>query len=68
MPSTRKQKARAKHSRQSDVLSSLGKLNVLLGNYPRNELDSQTRKFKGTQTLVDLNQIWTHFARISGPC
>ena len=39
MPSTRKQKAREKRSRQSDVMSDLENMNVMLGNYPENQSD-----------------------------
>ena len=41
MPSTRKQKAKEKRSRQSDVTSDLKNVDIMLGNYSRNELDSQ---------------------------
>ena len=37
MPSTRKQKANEKRSRQSDMMSDLKNMDVILGNYPRNE-------------------------------
>ena len=33
MPSTKKQKAREKRSRQSDVMSDIENLDVMLGNY-----------------------------------
>ena len=39
MPSTRKQKAREKRSRQSGVMSDLENTNVMLGNYPENQSD-----------------------------
>ena len=39
MPSTRKQKAREKRSRQPDVMSDLENMNVMLGNYSRNHSD-----------------------------
>ena len=39
MPSTRKQKAREKRSRQSDVMSDLENMNVMLGNYPEGQSD-----------------------------
>ena len=39
MPSTRKQKAREKRSRHSDVMSDLENMNVTLGNYPENQSD-----------------------------
>ena len=37
MPSTRKQKAREKRSRQSDVMSDIENLDVMLGNYQDDE-------------------------------
>ena len=37
MPSTRKQKAREKRSRQPDVMSDIENLDVMLGNYQENE-------------------------------
>ena len=37
MPSTRKQKAREKRSRQSDVMSDIENLDVLLGNYQESD-------------------------------
>ena len=39
MPSTRKQKAREKRSRQSDVMFDLENMNVMLGNYQENQSD-----------------------------
>ena len=41
MPSTRNQKAREKHSRQSDVMSGIEHLDVMLGNYSENEIRDQ---------------------------
>ena len=41
MPSTRKQKAGEKRSRQSDVMSDLENLDVMLETYSRNGVDSQ---------------------------
>ena len=41
MPPTRKQKAKEKKSRQSDVMSDLENVDIMLGNYSRNKLDSQ---------------------------
>ena len=47
MPSTRKQKAKEKRSRQSDVISDIENLDVMLGSYqrensePRNEKDEK---------------------------
>ena len=42
MPSTRKQKAKKKRSRQSDVMSDLEYMNIVLGYYSRNDLDCQS--------------------------
>ena len=41
MPSTRKQKAKEKRSRQSDVLSDIENLDVMLGNYSNSEIRDQ---------------------------
>ena len=41
MPSTRKQKAMEKRSRQSDMMSDMENLDVMLGSYSRNEIGSQ---------------------------
>ena len=41
MPSTRKQKAKEKRSRQLDVMSDLEDMNVMLGNYPGNRSDEE---------------------------
>ena len=41
MPSTRKQKAKDKPSRQSDVMSDFENLDVTLGNYPDSEVRDQ---------------------------
>ena len=41
MPSTRKQKAKEKRSRQSDVMSDIEKLDVMLGNYTNSEIRDQ---------------------------
>ena len=41
MPSTRKQKAREKRSRQSGVLSDIENLDVMLGNYTNSEIREQ---------------------------
>ena len=46
MPSTRKQKAREKRSRQSDVMSDIENLDVMLGSYQRenNEFRSENNE------------------------
>ena len=41
MPSTRKQKAKEKRSRQSDVMSDLENIDVMLGVYPGNQSDDE---------------------------
>ena len=41
MPSTRKQKAKEKRSRQSDEMSDLENVDIMLGKHSRNEVDSQ---------------------------
>ena len=41
MPTTSKQKAREKRSRQSDTMSDMKNLDVLLGTYSRNGVSSQ---------------------------
>ena len=38
MPSTRKQRAKERRSRQIDIMSDAENLDVMLGSYPRNEL------------------------------
>ena len=51
MPSTRDQKANEKRSRQSDVMSDLENVDIMLGSYSRNELDSQLGE---SETELDL--------------
>ena len=41
MPSTRKQKAKEKRSRQSDVMSDIENLDVMLGNYINSDIRGQ---------------------------
>ena len=63
MPSTRKQKAREKLSRQSDVMSDLENVDIILGSYSRNDevddpndshfnLDSESNKLQRNSNLV----------------
>ena len=42
MPSTRKPKAKEKRSRQSDAMSDLDNMEIMLRNYSRNDLDCQS--------------------------
>ena len=51
MPSTRKQKAKEKRSRQSDVMSDIENLDVMLGAYSRNDLVEDENN---TEPEVDL--------------
>ena len=64
MPSTRKQKAREKRSRQSDVMSDIENLDVMLGSYQRennefrsenneNTLDQRSNKREGQDRNVE---------------
>ena len=41
MPSTRKQKAKEKRSRQSDIMSNIENLDVMLGSYQRDHCEAQ---------------------------
>ena len=41
MPSSRKQRAKEKRSRQSDVMSDMENLDVLVGTYSRNRSDEE---------------------------
>ena len=51
MPSTRKQKAREKRSRQSDVMSDIEHLDVMLGSYQR-----ENNEFRGENNENTLDQ------------
>ena len=51
MPSTRKQKAREKRSRQSDVMSDIENLDIMLGNYQESD---QVRDENLSDTGLDL--------------
>ena len=42
MPSTRKQRAKKKRSRQVDLMSDTENLDIMLGSYSRNELESNS--------------------------
>ena len=67
MPSTRKQKANEKHSRQSDVLSDMENTNVMLENFPKNCFERQDAENESEVDLYsmglhrDTNQIGNHF-------
>ena len=66
MPSTRKQKAKEKRSRQSDVMSDIENLDVMLGSYQRynsemqdrtseNEIDSESNRREGSSNQNENN-------------
>ena len=42
MPSTRKQRAKERRSRQVDLMSDVEDLDVMLGSYSRNEMESNS--------------------------
>ena len=42
MPSTRKQRAKERRSRQVDLMSDVGDLDVMLGSYSRNKMESNS--------------------------
>ena len=56
MPSTRNQKAKEKRSRQSDVMSDLENMDVMLGIYSRNDLYSQ-RETEGDSESTGLQTV-----------
>ena len=66
MPSTRKQKAKEKRSRQSDVMSDIDSLDVMLGSYQsdnsemqdstsENEIDSESIRREGSSNQNENN-------------
>ena len=42
MPSTRKQRAKERRSRQVDLMSDTENVDIMLGSYSRNELESNS--------------------------
>ena len=65
MPSTRKQKAKEKRSRQSDVMSDIENLDVMLESYQRdnseiqdrtseNEIDSESNRQGGSSNHMKI--------------
>ena len=47
MPSTRKQKAKERRSRQSDIMSDIENLDVMLGSYQRDNGEAQNGNDEG---------------------
>ena len=52
MPSTRKQKAKERRSRQADLLSDIENLDVMLGCYSKNDLESNSGNSNGEVDFV----------------
>ena len=46
MPSTRKQKAKERRSRQSDMLSDVENVDILLGSYPREDEENNASEIE----------------------
>ena len=65
MPSTRKQKAKEKRSRQSDVMSDLKNMSVMLGKYPKNRSDEELNENIEIQGLMGLGPTLPEIAEIS---
>ena len=51
MPATRKQKARDKRSRHSDVMSDIQNLDVMLGMYQRDNCEAQEENSENEMDL-----------------
>ena len=61
MPSTRKQRAKERRSRQIDIMSDAENLDVMLGSYPRNDLENDFDRndemdLESNRTRADLAQ------------
>ena len=66
MPSTRKQKARENRSRQSDLMSDLEDINVMMRNYPGNCSDEELNgNIEWTQGPTELGLTWLEIVGIS---
>ena len=58
MPSIRKQKAKEKRFGQSDLMTDLENVDIMLGNYTRNDLDSQLEE-RETEKNLESNGMQT---------
>ena len=72
MPSTRKQKAKEKRSRQSDVMSDLENMNMMLGNYSGNHSDEELNKnpdldSRSNGTRIDMVRNCEDFRTLLNP-
>ena len=56
MPSTRTQKAKEKRSRQSDVMSDIENLDVMLGSYQRDNSEARDRTGENEMDLESNRQ------------
>ena len=56
MPSIRKQKARGKRSRQSDVMSDIASLDVMLGSYQTDDCEVPERNCENEMDLKSTRQ------------
>ena len=61
MPSTRKQKAKEKRSRQSDVMFNLENMKVMLGNYTGNRSDEELNENIEIGTRTDVARNFEDF-------
>ena len=67
MPSTRKQKAKERRSRQADLMSVVKNLDVMMGSYSRNEMKSNSGDrndevdLESNRTKVDVVQTSEDF-------
>ena len=57
MPSTRKQKAKEKRSRQSDVVSDIENLDVMIGSYQRDYSETQEEGNNGSEINPRSNRL-----------
>ena len=54
MPSTRKRRAKDRRSRQADLMSDVEKLDVMLGLYSRNEIESNSEE-RNAEAVLESN-------------
>ena len=61
MPSTRKQKAKERRSRQLDMLSDVENIGIMLGSYSREDEDNNASENEAnmTQGLTGHNKVQT---------
>ena len=61
MPSTRRQKAKERRSRQLDIMSDVENVDIMLGSYSRCDEENNISENEGIwiQGLVDHNKVQT---------